>query len=185
MDFDVTTFPLRDGRLCTIRPARPEDAEDMIRYMAETAGETPFLLRTPGEVHYTVEQERELLGSLLADPCSAMAAAFVDGKLAGNSCIRCLGPKRKTRHRCAFAIALYREYWGLGIGTALIERLTGLARQIGYEQIDLEVVADNERALALYRKCGFTETGRRVRALKFDDGSYHDELLMVRFLGES
>ena len=57
-----------------------------------------------------------------------------------------------------------------------------LAAQIGYEQIDLEVVADNTRALTLYRKCGFTETGRKHRALKFDDGTYHDEILMTRIL---
>ena len=37
-------------------------------------------------------------------------------------------------------------------------------------------------AIALYRKCGFVETGRRVRALRFDDGSFHDELLMVKTL---
>ena len=64
----------------------------------------------------------------------------------------------------------------------MIEYLTELAMEIGYEQIDLEVVADNEQARALYRKCGFTETGKRARALKFDDGSYHDEILMVKML---
>ena len=49
-------------------------------------------------------------------------------------------------------------------------------------QIDLEVVAENEQARALYRKCGFAETGRRARALRFDDGTFHDEVLMVKML---
>ena len=37
-------------------------------------------------------------------------------------------------------------------------------------------------AKALYRKCGFEESGRRIRALKFDDGTYHDEVLMTKIL---
>ena len=31
-------------------------------------------------------------------------------------------------------------------------------------------------------KCGFIETGRRHNALKFDGGSFHDELLMCKDL---
>ena len=49
-------------------------------------------------------------------------------------------------------------------------------------QIDLEVVAENEQAIALYRKCGFRESGRRARALKFDNGTWHDEILMYKVL---
>ena len=182
MKFDARTITLRDGRTCTLRPTHPDDSEAMIEYMRRTAGETPYLLRYPDEVSYTIEQERELLANVLNNPGDVMMAAVVDGKVAGNCSISGLGAKRKIRHRCAMAIALYQEYWNLGIGSAMINYLTELAVRIGYEQMDLEVVADNTRAQALYRKCGFTETGRRARALKFDDGTYHDELLMVKIL---
>ena len=64
----------------------------------------------------------------------------------------------------------------------MINYLTELAAQIGYRQIDLEVVAENTQAQALYRKCGFTESGRRINALRFDDGSFHDEILMYKSL---
>ena len=113
---------------------------------------------------------------------SAMLVAVVDGKVAGNSAINSIGTKRKICHRCSLAIALYKEYWNLGIGTAMIGYLTELAKQIGYRQIDLEVVAENTQAQALYRKCGFTESGRRINALRFDDGSFHDEILMYKSL---
>ena len=39
-----------------------------------------------------------------------------------------------------------------------------------------------EQAQALYRKCGFVEAGRRHNALKFDDGTSHDEILMYKLL---
>ena len=182
MIFPEKEIILKDGRKCVLRPTTPDLAEDMIEYMKVTAGETPWLLRYPDEVAYTLENEREILGRLLEDPGSAMMAAIVDGKVAGNSSISGIGSKRKIRHRCSLAIALYQAYWGLGIGTAMIDYLTELAKQIGYRQIDLEVVAENTQAQALYRKCGFAESGRRIHALHFDDGSDHDEILMVKML---
>ncbi len=182
MQFDARTIPLRDGRVCTLRPACPDDAAALIKYMTRTAGETEFILRYPDEISYTEAQERELLGNILNDPGHAMMIGIVDGKVAGNCAISGIGMRRKIRHRCSLAITLYREYWGLGIGTAMIGYLAELAEKIGFAQIDLEVVAENTRAQALYRKCGFVETGRRIRALKFDDGTYHDEILMTRIL---
>ena len=182
MKFEARTIVLKDGRSCVLRTTHPDDAEQMIEYMKRTASETPYLLRYPDEVSFTLEQERELLTNLLDSPDQVMMAAIVDGQIAGNCSLSGMGMKRKIRHRCSMAIALYQEYWNLGIGSSMIAYLTEIAIRLGYEQIDLEVVADNTRAQALYRKCGFTETGRRARALKLDDGTYHDEILMVKIL---
>lgn len=184
MQFEPRTVTLKDGRTCTLRPAHPDDSAVLIEYMRRTAGETEFVLRYPDEVSFTEEREREILENILNDPAHPMMVGVVDGKIAGNCAVSGIGARRKILHRCSLAITLYREYWGLGIGTAMIGYLSELAKQIGFEQIDLEVVAENERGQALYRKCGFVETGRRVRALKFDDGTYHDEILMIKILKE-
>ena len=66
--------------------------------------------------------------------------------------------------------------------SALKQYLEELARQIGYEQIELEVVEGNDTAKRLYEKCGFVETGKHVRALKYDDGTYRDEFIMIKVL---
>ena len=182
MKFPEREIILKDGRKCVLRPTGPDLAAEMIEYMKVTAGETEWLLRYPDEVSYTPESEREILGRLLEDPGQVMMVAVVDGKVAGNCSVSGIGNKRKILHRCSLAIALYREYWGLGIGTAMIGYLTELAKQIGFRQIDLEVVAENEQAQALYRKCGFVESGRRHNALRFDDGTSHDEILMYKLL---
>lgn len=178
MDFQAKTVTLKDGRTCELRPTTSEYAAEMIEYMKQTAGETPFLLRYPDEISYTLESEKEILDRIYADPSGAMMLALVDGKVAGNCQFSGDVSKRKLKHRCSMAIALCEEFWGLGIATAMIEYLKELARQKGFEQMDLEVVADNIRAQALYKKCGFIESGRRHNALKFDDGSYHNEILM-------
>ena len=182
MRFLEREITLKDGRTCILRPNAPDLAEGMLEYLKKTSAETPFLLRNPDEVNYTLEGEKEILGRLLEDPYTIMMAAVVDGKIAGNGSISGIGEKRKIRHRCSLAIALYEEFWGLGIGTAMINYMTELAAQIGWHQVDLEVVVENEQAQALYRKCGFIKTGRRHNALLFDDGTYHDEIPMYKNL---
>ena len=182
MRFAPKEVVLKDGRKCILQPTGPELAARMIEYMKQTAAETPYLLRYPDEVTYTLESEKEILSTLLVDPGSVMMAAVIDGKVAGNCSVCGIGAKRKIKHRCSMAIALYQAYWNLGLGTAMIDYLTELAKQIGYQQIDLEVVAENAQARALYRKCGFIESGRRHNALRFDDGSTHDEILMYKEL---
>lgn len=182
MKFDNKAILLEDGRTCLLRPAHPDDSEQLLEYLKITAAETPFVLRYPDEVTYTLENEREILAQSLENETSAMIVADVDGNIAGNCALSGLGNKRRILHRCSLGIALKKEYWNLGIGTELITYATELAKQIGYEQIELEVVAENERAIHLYQKCGFYEIGKRPHAFKYDDGLYRDELIMNKFI---
>lgn len=155
MKFETREITLKDGRKCLLTPNSPEYAEAMIEYLKLTSAETEFLLRYPDEVKFTLDSEKEILASLLENPYCIMMAAIVDGKVAGNGSINGIGEKRKIQHRCSMAIALYKEYWNLGIGRAMIDYMTELAAQIGWKQVDLEVVAENEQAIRLYEKCGF------------------------------
>jgi ribosomal-protein-alanine N-acetyltransferase len=50
-----------------------------------------------------------------------------------------------------------------GVGTRLLEALAGELLGAGAEELFLEVRASNQRALGLYRRAGFVETGRRAR----------------------
>ena len=43
-------------------------------------------------------------------------------------------------------------------------------------------VEDNPRARHLYEKLGFQEQGRTLRAFRLKDGTYRDEIQMVKFL---
>ena len=63
-----------------------------------------------------------------------------------------------------------------------MQTLLDKAKEVGYEQIELEVVSKNERAIALYEKMGFVKTGTLLKALKNKDGSYYDLTLMMREL---
>ena len=66
------TVSLKNGKTAVFRAAEPDDAPEMIAYLKDTAGETPFLLRYPDEVNFTEEGERILLQSRSDDPSVVM-----------------------------------------------------------------------------------------------------------------
>ena len=54
----------------------------------------------------------------------------------------------------SLAIALYKEYRGKGVGTALLQAMLKLLQEHGYEQVSLAVQKENY-AVKLYTACGF------------------------------
>ena len=53
------------------------------------------------------------------------------------------------------------------------------AKANGYEQVELGVYSDNDRARHMYKKMGFKEYGMNPRAFKLKDGTYRDEIIMA------
>ena len=169
------------GHELLLRCAREEDAQRLIDYLKTTSGETRFLIREPDEVTMTQEGERRFIRRQNESASDVMLLAFYDGEFAGNASLMGMGPSR-YRHRAGVAIALYQAYTGLGIGRAMIEALLAIAKECGIEQVELEVVADNERAIALYKKLGFEVYGTMPRNMKYRDGTYADVYWMMKRL---
>ena len=90
--------------------------------------------------------------------------------------------RSRTLHRAVLGMSVRKDYWRLGIGSAMMERLIAHAARNGFEQIELEVVSTNRRAIGLYIKYGFQVYGARPHGLKYADGSYADDYLMCRRL---
>lgn len=61
----------------------------------------------------------------------------------------------------SFAISLYREYRGHGIGTALIVKMLELLRESGYKKASLAVQKENY-AVKMYKKVGFEVVGENA-----------------------
>ena len=75
------------------------------------------------------------------------------------------------------------EYTNQSIGTKLIEFLINWAKkQNDLEKICLGVTSVNERAIKVYRRIGFVEEGRQRYQIKYEDGSYGDDILMAYYL---
>ncbi len=67
-----------------------------------------------------------------------------------------------------------KSYWGQGYGTdAMVTLLRYAFDWMNLHRVTLEVLADNERAIASYRKCGFVAEGI-LRQAYYQRGRYHD-----------
>jgi RimJ/RimL family protein N-acetyltransferase len=67
---------------------------------------------------------------------------------------------------------------GRGVGTALVAAAIEWARERGLHKLTLGVFPHNEAAIALYRKFGFVEEGRRVRHFRRSSGELWDVIEM-------
>lgn len=182
MKLQQEMLTLRDGRQVLLHSPGPDDAQAMLDYLRQVSGETHFLIRYPEEVTMTVEEEVEFLRRILGHPLNAQLAAFDGDRVVAMCGVVQEDDKMKVRHRSTLGITVLREFWGCGLGTQMIERCIDAARLAGFEQVELGVYSDNDRARRLYEKLGFRQTGSLPRAFKLKDGTYRDEILMTLFL---
>ena len=179
---NTTIIKDKKGRDVLLRSVEEKDAEALIDYMKITAAETPFLLREPDEISLTIEQEQAFIKAKKDSENELLLIAETGGRHIGNASLMSAGGFKRYRHRCEIAIALYQEYCGLGIGKAMLEMVLDIAKKAGYEQAELEVIANNKPAIALYEKLGFQKYGTFPDNMKYADGSYVDAYWMMKKL---
>ena len=172
------TVLLRDGTPALLRSPEVKDAQALLDFLKATAGESDNLLRAPGEITMTLQQEEAFLDALLVDERRVMVNAYIGDGLAGNVTLFPVGGRSRMRHRCEIGIAVRRAYWGRGLGALLMREVLSLAPGLRFSQAELGVYADNTRAVKLYEGLGFETWGRVKNACLMPDGRLRDELLM-------
>lgn len=183
MYINTTIIKDKKDREIILRTAEENDAERLIDYLKITAAQTPFLIREPDEITLSIEQEQDFIRAKKDSGNELLLIAEIGGRHIGNCSLMSIGGYKRYRHRCDIAIALYKEYCGLGIGKAMLETVLDIAEKAGYEQAELEVIADNKPAIALYEKLGFKIYGTFPDNMKYEDGSYADAYWMMKKLG--
>ena len=175
---------LRDGATLTLRSPTPDDAPALLDYLDVVRRETDFLMVGPSDEMFTVEREREWIKEQGDGPDCVQIAAWHDGRPVGLAGVKADGPFARVRHRATLGISLLAEWSGRGLGTHLTRELVSWAeRHPAILVVRLGVFADNPRAAAVYRKCGFAEEGRLRWAARREDGTLVDELVMSRWVG--
>ena len=173
---------LKDGRDCCLRNGVESDGPAVLDYFIQAHTETDYLLSYPDETTMTAEEEGKFLQEKTDSDSEIEIVAEVDGQVAGSAGIDCIGTREKIRHRCDFGISILREYWNLGIGSALLAACIECAEKAGYEQIELTVVAENEKAVSMYERAGFTEFGRNPKGFKSRLTGYQEIIFMRKEL---
>ncbi|HSK69067.1 MAG TPA: GNAT family N-acetyltransferase [Candidatus Limnocylindria bacterium] len=169
---------LLHGGAARLRTPLEGDAEAMLAHLRDVCAETHFLERSPGDPMPTLEDERRFLSLFAQSPDRVMMGVFLDGGLIASASVAPAAMRRKTRHRAEIGLSVRREYWGQGLGALLMEEGIRAARAMGYLRLELAVFADNERAVRLYERFGFTRHGALPNAFRLEDGTFRDCLLM-------
>ena len=173
------TVLLKSGVELLVRNAVASDARALRDVMQRTHAETDYLLSYPDEQGSDDEQEARSLAETERSGNEVELVAILDGRIVGSAGVTAVGSRRKVVHRARFGISILKEHWGMGIGRVLMESCIDSARRAGYAQLELEVVADNQRALSLYRRAGFEEYGRNPRGYRSASSGYQ-ELVHMR-----
>ena len=177
------TVTLKDGRTCILRNGTEEDGQALLDIFDLTHAQTDYLLTYPEESTLTARQEADYLKRKAESDDEIEILAELDGKIIGTAGIGCVDRKEKTRHRAEFGISVDRAYWGLGVGRALTEACVECAMTAGYVQLELQAVAENKAALALYRSFGFAEYGINPKGFRSRSASWQALVLMRLELG--
>ena len=181
MTYDKT-ITLKDGRSCRLRSGTEADGAALLSLFVLTHGQTDYLLTYPDENTLTEDDEKKFLREKEASGDGLELLAELDGRLVASAGFGRVGSQEKLRHRAEFGIAVDRDYWGLGIGRALTEACIACAAAAGYMQLELDVVAGNRAARALYEHEGFVEFGRNPRGFSSRSGGWQELVLMRREL---
>ena len=172
------TIRLKDGRECVLRNGTETDGAAALEIFLLTHTQTDYLRSYPEENDITAEQEARFLKAKTESADEIEILAEVAGRTAGTAGIEKIGAKDKVKHRAEFGISVDREYWGLGIGRALTKACVECAKNAGYAQLELEVVAENERAIKLYQSLGFVEYGRNPKGFRSRLTGWQELVLM-------
>jgi ribosomal protein S18 acetylase RimI-like enzyme len=147
-----------------IRPARDDDR-------------LPLAL-----VFAAVAEERDGIATEPPVDVEARAASWtLDGVLVAVAGAEIVGSVHVDRSRHGFGeinIMVAREWRGRGVGSALLATAIEWARERGLHKLSLSVFAHNAAAIALYRKLGFVEEGRRVKQYRRSSGELWDAVDM-------
>jgi L-amino acid N-acyltransferase len=96
-------------------------------------------------------------------------AAEVDGEVLGWGSLRPFRPRPAYRFTCENSVYVHQDWRGKGIGSAILARLVGHARDAGLRTIIAVIAEGHPESEALHARYGFEHAGRiREVGYKFE-----------------
>lgn len=165
-----------------IRVACLADAQQMLKIQQEVMAEERYFISTEAEFQQTIEGQQAWIQKKLANDRDIILIAECNKTIVGWLAFQ--SPERKRlAHTGSFGMMVRKDQRGQGIGKRLIEALlTWAAANPLIEKVCLGVLSSNISAIALYRKMGFIEEGRKIHEIKIADNLYVDDVLMYKLV---
>lgn len=130
----------------------------------------------------SVAEERDGIATEPPVDVEARASSWnLDGTLVAVAGAEIVGSIHVERSRFGsgeIGMAVIREWRGRGVGSALLAAAIEWSCDCGLHKLTLGVFPHNDAGIALYRKFGFVEEGRRVKHVRRASGELWDVLEM-------
>lgn len=149
-----------------VRRARPEDARALAELIAAVAEERDGIATEP-------PVDVDAWTGRIAASIAGTVVAVAGGELVGS-----LHVEASRFGAGELGMSVARAWRGRGVGSALLAAAIEHARAEGLHKLALEVFPHNDAAIALYRKFGFVEEGRRVKHYRRASGELWDSIAM-------
>ena len=176
----VSSFYAKAGRKVVLRTPKWEDLDDLLELINSLVDEKANISRTK---KVSREEEIDWLSGVLSrleKDETFYLVADVDGKVVGTSELNRRSGGYEG-HVGVIGIAIKKGFRDAGIGTEMLKALIDQARTMGLKVITLSAFATNKRAIHVYEKVGFVQTGRIPKKF-FKDDEYIDEMIMTKVL---
>jgi len=164
-------YELKNDHALLIREAAVEDARAILDYVEDISGESDFLTFGPGEFKLTEAAEEDVLCKYRDSANQLYILGLIDDTIV-TSLTFSAGHRPRLRQSGEFGMSVRKQYWGLGIGSLMLDALIHWARATQIvKKINLRVRTDNQRAIHLYERKGFVNEGT-IRKEIFLNGTY-------------
>ena len=165
-----------------VEPARLRDALPTLALHRRVLGEGRWFLTHESEFATTVEERELQIKAPMASDEQIFLVARAQGHRVAGFLFVTTGPLRRMRGTGRVQLMVDHRLRSRGLGKALMSACVEWAEASPLHKLGLSVFADNDRAIKLYERFGFSIEARREREYVEDDGSFRDDLLMCRFL---
>lgn len=157
----------------TIRPTHPDDAADL--YAVIAAPQVVMNLNGVPSMEFS-ETEKWIQEP---KPGQHRLVAELNGRVVGSINITQFQNPRRV-HSGSLGIMVHPDYWGQGVGSALMAGILNVADNwLNLLRVELDVYSHNTAAIHLYEKFGFEREGVKRQEV-FGDGRYFDTHAMAR-----
>lgn len=162
-----------------VRQLTNKDIPEYLHLTKYIDNETAFLSVDPEDPR---PKFMEMVAALAQKNQLFLVAEHQDGYLVGHlGAFWRRGKGKRVRHCVHIGLGVVKDFWGKGIGTLMFEAMEKWAKEQGVTRLELDVMTNNERGVALYKKMGFEIEGTKRQSICID-GEYIDEYMMSKIL---
>lgn len=162
----------------TLREAMPNDASAILALIETLNEETSFVLINSHAINMATETMAGEIAAISEMKNQLLLLATTKQSIVGLATVT-TDTDPAVAHVGEIGLSILKEYWGLGLGTTMLEEVILWSKHsTDLIRLDIKVQSHNERAIALYNKVGFSYEGTLRKAVLTKDNTLVDVDMM-------